>query len=84
MRLGNLAGAYGHPGRESIGSQAVRRRLLVFAVVLASCVGCDHAAKQVATEWLGGGPGLVLLGGFVQFELVHNPGAFLSLGAGLP
>lgn len=79
-----LARPYGHRGRESIGSEAVRRRLLVFAFVLASCVGCDHAAKQVATEWLGAGPGLVLLGGFVQLELVHNPGAFLSLGAGLP
>ncbi|MEN8161423.1 MAG: signal peptidase II, partial [Myxococcota bacterium] len=62
----------------------MRRRLLVFAFVLASCVGCDHAAKQVATEWLAPGGGLVLLGGLVQLELVSNPGAFLSMGAGLP
>ena len=60
------------------------RRLLVFAFVLATCVGCDHATKQVATEWLGASPGLALLGGFVQLELVQNPGAFLSFGAGLP
>ena len=59
------------------------RRLLVFAFVLASCVGCDHAAKQVAASWLGAG-GLSVLGGFVRFELVANPGAFLSLGAELP
>lgn len=62
----------------------MRRRLAVFVLVLAACVGCDQAAKQVATEWLAAGQGLVLLGGVVQFELVHNPGAFLSLGAGLP
>jgi signal peptidase II len=62
----------------------VPRRLLVFAFVLATCVGCDHATKQVATEWLAASPGLALLGGFVQFELVHNPGAFMSFGAGLP
>jgi signal peptidase II len=62
----------------------VRRRLLVFALVLASCVGCDHAAKQVATELLAPGSGILLLGGLVQLELVSNPGAFLSMGAGLP
>ncbi len=62
----------------------MRSRLLVFVFVLATCVGCDHAAKQVAIEWLVAGRALALLGGFVQLELVANPGAFLSLGAGLP
>jgi signal peptidase II len=59
-------------------------RLLVFAFVLVACVGCDHAAKQAAEQWLGHGGGVSLLAGVVQLELVANPGAFLSLGAGLP
>ena len=60
------------------------RHLQVFLFVLASCVGCDHAAKQVAEQLLAGSDAFVLAGGAVRLELVSNPGAFLSLGAGLP
>jgi signal peptidase II len=56
----------------------------MFAFVLLACVGCDHAAKHVAEQWLAGTAGVSLLGGAVRFELVANPGAFLSLGARLP
>jgi len=62
----------------------LRRRPWLFALVLVACVGCDHATKQVAEQWLAGRDVLSLLGGFVQLQLVANPGAFLSLGAGLP
>lgn len=62
----------------------LRRRLFVFAFVLVACVGCEHAAKQVAAQLLAEGRGLSLLGGIVQLQLVANPGAFLSLGAELP
>lgn len=62
----------------------MRTRLLVFALVSIACVGCDHAAKQVATEWLSPGNAIALLGGVVRLDLVLNPGAFLSLGASLP
>jgi signal peptidase II len=61
-----------------------RRRFWAFALVLVACVGCDHATKQVAQHWLGHRDVLSLLGGFVELQLVANPGAFLSLGAGLP
>jgi signal peptidase II len=56
----------------------------MFAFVMLACVGCDHAAKQVAEQWLAGSAGVEWLGGVVRFELVANPGAFLSLGARLP
>jgi signal peptidase II len=62
----------------------VKRHLWMFAFVLLACVGCDHAAKQAAEQWLAGTAGVSLLGGAVRFELVANPGAFLSLGARLP
>jgi len=61
-----------------------RRPLWVFVTVLVTCVGCDHATKQVAEEILAGSAGLALAGGVVQLQLVANPGAFLSLGASLP
>jgi signal peptidase II len=56
----------------------------MFSFVLLACVGCDHAVKQVAEQWLAGSGRIVLLGGVVQLQLVTNPGAFLSLGAELP
>jgi signal peptidase II len=62
----------------------VKRHAWMFAGVLLACVGCDHAAKQAAEQWLAGTAGVSLLGGAVRFELVANPGAFLSLGARLP
>ena len=62
----------------------MKRPVWLFALVLLACVGCDHATKQAAALWLGGTERVVLLGGIVQFELVANPGAFLSLGAELP
>jgi signal peptidase II len=56
----------------------------MFSFVLLACVGCDHAVKQAAAQWLEGMGRVVLLGGVVQLELVTNAGAFLSLGAELP
>ncbi len=61
-----------------------RRRTLAFAAVLAACVGCDQAAKHVATSALAGAPPVSLLGDVLRLELAHNPGAFLGLGALLP
>jgi signal peptidase II len=61
----------------------LRRRALVFAAVVALCVGCDHATKEVAERALAPA-GLSLLGDVLRLDLVQNPGAFLSLGALLP
>jgi signal peptidase II len=62
----------------------VKRHLWKFSFVLLACVGCDHAAKHVASELLADSGVVSLLGGVVRFQLVANPGAFLSLGAQLP
>ena len=62
----------------------MKRHLWVFSFVLLACVGCDHAAKQAAEQWLAESGRILLFGGVVQLELVANPGAFLSLGAELP
>lgn len=56
---------------------------LVF-VVLLGCIGCDQAAKAYAKGALAFSPPVLLLDGAVRFQYAENPGAFLSLGAGLP
>jgi signal peptidase II len=63
---------------------ARRRQALVFATIVALCVGCDHATKEVASRTLAPGAGVSLLGDALRLDLVQNPGAFLSLGALLP
>lgn len=65
-------------------SRARRRQTLVFLAVLAACVGCDHATKRIAQDVLGGAPPVSFAADAVRFELVSNPGAFLSMGARLP
>ncbi len=62
-------------------STAVRLALVCSLVV--PCVACDQATKVIATRVLESGP-IEFFGGLVQFRLVHNTGAFLSLGEHLP
>lgn len=61
----------------------MRSRLLLFCVLLLTCVSCDHATKRVATSLLGHTDAVSLAGDAVRFELAYNAGAFLSIGAGL-
>ncbi len=59
-------------------------RLVLAALVLIALVGCDQATKAIARDQLASSPPISLLGGAVRFQYAENPGAFLSLGAGLP
>ena len=59
-------------------------RIAVVVAVLLVTAGCDQATKAVARSALDGGLPLSLAANTVRFELVTNPGAFLSLGAALP
>lgn len=60
------------------------RSLLLFLAVLLGAAGCDHATKQVAISILDRIGGVSVVGDAIRLELASNPGAFLSLGAGLP
>jgi signal peptidase II len=59
-------------------------RLLSFLAIVLTCIGCDHVSKVAAVSILETRAPIELLRGIVRFELAYNPGAFLSLGAGLP
>ena len=61
-----------------------RTQALLFLTVLLASVGCDQASKQVASSVLADAGVISMAAGIVRFELVHNPGAFLSLGVQLP
>jgi signal peptidase II len=60
-----------------------RCQALIFAAVLAVCVGCDQTTKRIAGGTLEGST-ISLAGDALRLELVHNSGAFLGVGAGLP
>jgi signal peptidase II len=59
-------------------------RAALVLLVIAACVGCDHAAKHVARSALDAAQVVAFAAETVRFELALNPGAFLSLGAGAP
>lgn len=61
----------------------MRSRILLFSVLLLLSASCDHATKRVATALLKQADTLSFAGDAVRFELAYNPGAFLSMGAGL-
>lgn len=52
--------------------------------VLATSVGCDQATKRVAVSMLKDGPVHSYLMDTVRLQYAENPGAFLSMGAGMP
>ena len=55
---------------------------LILSCLLFCCVGCDQTAKHIAMSKLDQAPHSYLDGTF-RLQLSLNPGAFLSLGAGL-
>jgi signal peptidase II len=59
------------------------KRIAVLLVVLLTTVGCDQATKSLAQNHLSTQGPIKFLNGIVQLQYVENPGAFLSLGAGL-
>ncbi len=60
------------------------QRIAILLFVMLVSVGCDQATKSVAQETLAGREPVVFLNGMVRLQYAENPGAFLSLGAGLP
>jgi len=59
-------------------------QLSVLFLLLATCTGCDQAAKLLATVHLSNAQPIVFLNGLVRLEYAENSGAFLSLGSRLP
>ena len=60
------------------------RRLLVVALVIFLCIGCDQTTKTIAGHALSVDQPVRLLGDVVHLEYSENYGAMLGLGAELP
>jgi signal peptidase II len=58
--------------------------VIIPAVVLCSCVGCDQWTKSLATEHLKQAPAMSFLGDTLRIQYAENPGAFLGAGSRLP
>jgi signal peptidase II len=56
----------------------------LFLLTLLCTAGCDYASKRLAVAALGPAGSVSVAGDALRLELTSNPGAFLSLGAGLP
>jgi lipoprotein signal peptidase len=53
-------------------------RLVVAAIILSSCVGCDRITKSIATLSLRDNSPQSYLNGVIRFEYALNPGGLLS------
>lgn len=58
-------------------------RIGLIVSLLFATIGCDQATKLLARDLLSTSGGIAFIGGAVQLEHAQNPGAFLSLGAGM-
>jgi signal peptidase II len=58
--------------------------VLIPAIVLFSCIGCDQWTKSLATEHLRQAPAMSFLGDTLRIQYAENPGAFLGAGSKLP
>ena len=59
-------------------------KIVVIAVTLLSCVGCDQATKAVVKEYLPRHEVLSFARDTFRLQYAENTGAFLSVGASLP
>lgn len=58
-------------------------RLALAVGILVSCIGCDQATKELATQKLRNQPPQTYLSGMLRLEFMYNSGGFLSLGSDL-
>lgn len=59
------------------------RKMILIAILLVSCIGCDQTTKELAKSSLQYAFPQSLLNGFVRLQYAENPGGMMSFGAGL-
>jgi signal peptidase II len=60
------------------------KRLMVFMLLIGSCVGFDRAAKVVAKDHLALSRPILYLNDFFRLQYIENSGAFLGFGWAWP
>lgn len=61
-----------------------RRRLALVTGVVVLTASCDQITKRIASDTLRFSPPQTFFGDLFRLQYSENPGAFLSLGSGLP
>lgn len=59
-------------------------QIVIVAITLLACVGCDQATKAVVKEYLPRNEVLSFAGDTFRLQYAENKGAFLSIGSSLP
>jgi signal peptidase II len=59
-------------------------QIIVVAITLLSCVGCDQGTKAIAKEYLPRNEVISYAHGTIRLEYAENKGTFLSIGSSLP
>lgn len=66
------------------GAMRTTLRIGIILLTLFACVGCDQVTKRLARDHLSPGAPVSFLNDTLRLQYTENPGAFLSLGQGLP
>jgi signal peptidase II len=70
--------------KEAIGKRLKWLRPLLIVLLVMANIGCDQATKTIARARLVDKGTVFVVDSFFVLRYVENPGAFLSLGVGLP
>jgi len=60
------------------------KRMVLVAIVLFSCVGCDQATKEAARVYLAPSSAISFFGDAFRLQYAEHSGAFLGLGSMMP
>jgi len=60
------------------------KKAALVVLILCSCVGCDQVTKSMARNHLASSSPITLMEDVFRLQYSENPGAFMSLGMGLP
>jgi signal peptidase II len=59
-------------------------KTLIIVLIMGSNIGCDQVSKSIARQHISYHEEITVIKDFLTLTKVENPGAFLSLGHGLP
>ncbi|MEJ2109508.1 MAG: signal peptidase II [Acidobacteriota bacterium] len=62
----------------------LKNRIIVTALIMFACIGCDRLTKNIAKENLPRHEIISLMHDTVRLQYAENTGAFLSFGANIP
>ena len=62
----------------------LKNRIIITALIMLACIGCDRMTKNIAKENLPRHEIISMLNDTIRLQYAENTGAFLSFGADIP